>query len=167
VNFLTIFPAQIFSKILEVIMTRVTEWFGCFEEVAERIASPKGNKDYGILSVSPSGVYDSFISVYCSSYEGLIAPPGKFQAWFRLVRKFNGRNKLDLLMKTLQQVVSCVFGNRAKWILLPNIVCKPMLICPRRIKYSSNPWTKRAEAWCALILSFPWLKTIEAGRGNH
>ena len=110
-NFPYNISSQIFFKVLEV-KDQVTEVVCMLQkEVAERIASPKGNKDYGILSVLLQAYYD--ISYLFTVPPEVFNPPPRVNSGvIRLVR--NEVPKLDCNEKLFKQVVKAGFGNRRK-----------------------------------------------------
>jgi 16S rRNA (adenine1518-N6/adenine1519-N6)-dimethyltransferase len=81
------------------------------KEVAQRIASPKGNKDYGILSVLLRAFYS--IEYLFSVPPGVFNPPPKVNSGvIRLVR--NETKSLDCDESLFIKVVKGGFGNRRK-----------------------------------------------------
>lgn len=81
------------------------------KEVAERIASPPGNKTYGILSVLLQSWYD--ISYEFTVHENVFFPPPKVKsAVIKLTR--NKVDKLDCDEKLFKQVVKTAFNQRRK-----------------------------------------------------
>jgi len=128
------------------------------KEVAERIASPKGNKDYGILSVLLQAYYD--IEYLFTVPPHVFDPPPRVNSGvIRLTR--NATEKLDCNEKLFKQVVKAGFGNRRK--TLRNCM-KPFNL---PIDFNSNPILDlRAEQLD--VADFIFLtQTIEASRGNH
>jgi 16S rRNA (adenine1518-N6/adenine1519-N6)-dimethyltransferase len=110
-NFPYNISSQIFFKVLEE-KNRVTEVVCMLQkEVAQRIASPKGNKDYGILSVLLQAWYD--IEYLFSVPPGVFNPPPKVNSGvIRLTR--NSTAKLDCDEKLFFKVVKGGFGTRRK-----------------------------------------------------
>jgi 16S rRNA (adenine1518-N6/adenine1519-N6)-dimethyltransferase len=109
------FPYNISSQILfRVIENRefVTEMIGMFQkEVAQRIASGKGTKDYGILSVIVQAFYD--VKYLFSVSEGSFNPPPKVKSGvIKLIRKENFHLPCDenLFFKVVKQA----FNQRRK-----------------------------------------------------
>ncbi len=157
-NFPYNISSQIFFKVLEV-KDQVTEVVCMLQkEVAERIASPKGNKDYGILSVLLQAFYD--ISYLFTVPPEVFDPPPKVNSGvIRLVR--NEVEKLDCSEKLFKQVVKAGFGNRRK--TLRNCL-KPFNL---PAEFNSHPiLDKRAEQLD--VADFIFLtQTIEASRGNN
>ncbi len=93
-------------------------------EVARRIASPPGNKEYGILSVLLQAFYD--ITYLFTVPPGAFAPPPKVQSGvIRLVR--NATSELDCDEKLFFSVVKTAFNQRRK--TLRNAL-KPMGVVP-------------------------------------
>jgi len=106
------------------------------KEVAERIASPPGNKTYGILSVLLQAWFDI---EYCFSVsENVFFPPPRVKsAVIRLTR--NETDKLDCNEKFFFTVVKTGFNHRRK--TLRNAL-KPLL----KDKQTTHPFfDKRAE----------------------
>jgi 16S rRNA (adenine1518-N6/adenine1519-N6)-dimethyltransferase len=119
------FPYNISSQILFHCLEHrslVSEVCGMFQkEVAERIASPHGNKVYGILSVILQTYYD--IEYLFTVHEHVFQPPPKVKsAVIRLRRKENVL--LPVPEKFFIQVVKLAFNQRRK--TLRNAL-KPML----------------------------------------
>ena len=110
-NFPYNISSQIFFKVLEE-KNKVTEVVCMLQkEVAQRIASPKGNKDYGILSVLLQAWYD--IEYLFTVPPSVFNPPPKVNSGvIRLYR--NQTKKLDCDEKLFKQVVKAGFGNRRK-----------------------------------------------------
>jgi 16S rRNA (adenine1518-N6/adenine1519-N6)-dimethyltransferase len=135
-NFPYNISSQIFFKVLE--HRNLIPEVACMiqKEVAERIASPPGNKTYGILSVLLQAWYDI---EYCFTvHENVFIPPPKVKSG--VVRfKRNEKNELDCDEKLFVKVVKTTFGQRRKTIrnTLKNI-CNQTL--PEHILL-----TKRAE----------------------
>ncbi|MDR7130709.1 16S rRNA (adenine1518-N6/adenine1519-N6)-dimethyltransferase [Algoriphagus sp. 4150] len=157
-NFPYNISSQIFFKVLEV-KDQVTEVVCMLQkEVAERIASPKGNKDYGILSVLLQAYYD--IEYLFTVPPHVFDPPPKVNSGvIRLTR--NATERLDCNEKLFKQVVKAGFGNRRK--TLRNCL-KPFSL---PVDFNSNPILDlRAEQLD--VADFIFLtQTIEASRGNH
>ncbi|WPR76801.1 16S rRNA (adenine(1518)-N(6)/adenine(1519)-N(6))-dimethyltransferase RsmA [Algoriphagus sp. NG3] len=157
-NFPYNISSQIFFKVLEV-KDQVTEVVCMLQkEVAERIASPKGNKDYGILSVLLQAFYD--IEYLFTVPPHVFDPPPKVNSGvIRLTR--NAMDKLACDEKLFKQVVKAGFGNRRK--TLRNCL-KPFNL---PVDFNSNPLLDlRAEQLD--VADFVFLtQIIEASRGNH
>ncbi|PZX53830.1 16S rRNA (adenine1518-N6/adenine1519-N6)-dimethyltransferase [Algoriphagus ratkowskyi] len=157
-NFPYNISSQIFFKVLEV-KDQVTEVVCMLQkEVAERIASPKGNKDYGILSVLLQAFYD--IEYLFTVPPHVFDPPPRVNSGvIRLTR--NATQRLDCNEKLFKQVVKAGFGNRRK--TLRNCM-KPFNL---PADFNSNPILDlRAEQLD--VAEFIFLtQTIEASRGNH
>ena len=82
-------------------------------EVAQRICSGPGNKDYGILSVFIQAWYDTEYLFTVS--ENVFDPPPKVKsAVIRLTR--NSRIALGCNEKLFRKVVKCTFGMRRKML---------------------------------------------------
>jgi 16S rRNA (adenine1518-N6/adenine1519-N6)-dimethyltransferase len=156
------FPYNISSQILFKVLeqkNKVTEVVCMLQkEVAKRIASPKGNKDYGILSVLLQAFYD--IEYLFSVPPEVFDPPPKVNSGvIRLTR--NQTDQLDCSERLFFQVVKGGFGNRRK--TLRNSLKSFQL--PEDLKV--NPMLdKRAEQLD--VADFVFLtQQIEASRGNH
>ncbi|WP_373523373.1 16S rRNA (adenine(1518)-N(6)/adenine(1519)-N(6))-dimethyltransferase RsmA [Aquiflexum sp.] len=110
-NFPYNISSQIFFKVLEQ-RNQVTEVVCMLQkEVAQRIASPKGNKEYGILSVMLQAFYD--IEYLFSVPPEVFNPPPKVNSGvIRLTR--NGVGKLDCDEKKFFKVVKQAFSTRRK-----------------------------------------------------
>ncbi len=110
-NFPYNISSQIFFKTLEN-RDLIPELAGMIQkEVAERIASPPGNKTYGILSVLIQAWYDI---EYCFTVnENVFIPPPKVKS---AVIKFtrNKTKKLDCNEKLFVRVVKAGFHHRRK-----------------------------------------------------
>lgn len=111
------FPYNISSQILfKVLENRnmVVEVVGMFQkEVAQRIASPSGSKEYGILSVLMQAYYN--IEYLFSVSPDVFSPPPKVQSGVvRFVRKENF--VLPCNEKLFFQVVKTTFNQRRKTI---------------------------------------------------
>jgi len=109
------FPYNISSQILFKVLDyrdQVDEVVGMFQkEVAERIASPHGNKKYGILSVLVQAFYS--IEYLFSVNEHVFNPPPNVKsAVIRLKR--NKIEKLDCNEKLFFQLVKAGFNQRRK-----------------------------------------------------
>ena len=109
------FPYNISSQILFRALEnkdRVEEVIGMFQkEVAERIVSPPGNRDYGILSVFVQAFYDVEI-VLTLNEEDFSPPPKVKSAVIRLKR--NRQNRLMSDEKIFFRVVKTAFNQRRK-----------------------------------------------------
>lgn len=110
-NFPYNISSQIFFRVLE-LRHQVTEVVCMLQkEVAQRIASPKGNKDYGILSVLLQAFYS--IEYLFSVPPGVFNPPPKVNSGvIRLIR--NETKSLDCDESLFIKVVKGGFGNRRK-----------------------------------------------------
>lgn len=103
--------SQIFFKVLEhkdLVMEIV-----CMlqKEVAQRIASPPGKKDYGILSVFLQAYYD--IEYSFTVYPDAFIPPPKVDSGVIRLKR-NNVAKLDCNEKKFFQVVKAGFNQRRK-----------------------------------------------------
>jgi 16S rRNA (adenine1518-N6/adenine1519-N6)-dimethyltransferase len=105
--------SQIFFKILEM-RNQIPEVVGMLQkEVAERIASPHGNKSYGILSVLLQAFYE--IEYLFSVPEHVFVPPPKVKsAVIRLKR--NQRKTLPCSESFFFEVVKAAFNLRRKML---------------------------------------------------
>jgi len=103
--------SQIFFRLLEW-RQRVPEMVCMIQkEVADRLASPPGNKTYGILSVLLQAYYN--IEYLFTVKPGAFNPPPKVNsAVIRLVR--NNTRQLDCDEKLFSQIVKQGFQNRRK-----------------------------------------------------
>lgn len=81
------------------------------KEVAQRIASPPGNKDYGILSVLLQAFYD--IDYLVSVPPGAFDPPPKVQSGVIRLRR-NAVTALDCDERLFFRVVKTAFNQRRK-----------------------------------------------------
>ncbi len=157
-NFPYNISSQIFFKILEE-KNRVTEVVCMLQkEVAQRIASPKGNKDYGILSVLLQAWYD--IEYLFTVPPGVFNPPPKVNSGvIRLTR--NSVAKLDCDERLFFKVVKGGFATRRK--TLRNAL-KPFGLSE---DFNSHPiLDKRAEQLD--VADFVFLtQQIEKGRGAN
>ncbi|RZS96924.1 16S rRNA (adenine(1518)-N(6)/adenine(1519)-N(6))-dimethyltransferase RsmA [Cecembia calidifontis] len=110
-NFPYNISSQIFFKILEE-RNSVTEVVCMLQkEVAQRIASPKGNKDYGILSVLLQAYYD--IEYLFTVPPGVFNPPPKVNSGVIRLKR-NQVVNLDCDEKLFFRVVKQGFGMRRK-----------------------------------------------------
>jgi 16S rRNA (adenine1518-N6/adenine1519-N6)-dimethyltransferase len=110
-NFPYNISSQIFFKILPERNEVVEVVCMLQKEVAQRIASPKGNKDYGILSVLLQAFYD--IEYLFSVPPEVFDPPPKVNSGvIRLVR--NEVQALDCDEKLFFRVVKQAFSTRRK-----------------------------------------------------
>ena len=157
-NFPYNISSQIFFKVLED-KNKVSEVVCMLQkEVARRIASPKGSKEYGILSVLLQAWYD--IDYIFSVPPEVFNPPPKVNSGvIRLTR--NQVQKLDCNEKLFFQVVKGGFGNRRK--TLRNSLKSFQLT----EEFKSHPMLdKRAEQLD--VADFVFLtQQIEKGRGAN
>ncbi|SNR93646.1 dimethyladenosine transferase [Belliella buryatensis] len=110
-NFPYNISTQIFFKVLEE-RDQVTEVVCMLQkEVALRIASPKGNKDYGILSVLLQAFYD--IEYLFTVPPGVFNPPPKVNSGVIRLKR-NQVEKLDCNEKLFFRVVKQGFSTRRK-----------------------------------------------------
>ena len=110
-NFPYNISSQIFFKVLE--NTELVEEVTCMiqKEVAERIASPPGNKTYGILSVLLQSWYDI---EYCFTVnENVFIPPPKVKSAVIKLKRIRD-NKIDCQPTQLLKVVKTAFSQRRK-----------------------------------------------------
>ncbi|MBS9524092.1 16S rRNA (adenine(1518)-N(6)/adenine(1519)-N(6))-dimethyltransferase RsmA [Litoribacter alkaliphilus] len=110
-NFPYNISSQIFFKVLED-RHKVPEVVCMLQkEVAQRIASPPGNKDYGILSVLLQAFYD--IEYLFSVPPGVFNPPPKVNSGVIRLKR-NETKKLDCDEKMFFRVVKQAFSTRRK-----------------------------------------------------
>ncbi|MCX6279139.1 MAG: 16S rRNA (adenine(1518)-N(6)/adenine(1519)-N(6))-dimethyltransferase RsmA [Bacteroidetes bacterium] len=109
------FPYNISSQILFKALEnrdRIPEVIGMFQkEVAERIASPPGNKKYGIISVLLQAFYD--IEYLFTVSETVFYPPPKVKSAVIRLRR-NKTEKLDCEETLFIRVVKTAFNQRRK-----------------------------------------------------
>ncbi|MFN3316289.1 MAG: 16S rRNA (adenine(1518)-N(6)/adenine(1519)-N(6))-dimethyltransferase RsmA [Raineya sp.] len=130
-NFPYNISSQIFFKVLE--YKYLVEQVVCMlqKEVAERLASPAGSKEYGILSVLLQTFYD--INYHFTVHEHVFNPPPKVKSGVISLQR-NQREKLDCSEKLFFQVVKTAFNQRRKTlknalssILPPSLKEEPIL----------------------------------------
>ncbi|TLV03610.1 16S rRNA (adenine(1518)-N(6)/adenine(1519)-N(6))-dimethyltransferase RsmA [Dyadobacter luticola] len=110
-NFPYNISSQIFFRALQ-IRDRIPEIVCMLQkEVAQRIASPPGNKDYGILSVLLQAFYD--IDYLITVPPGAFDPPPKVQSGVIRLRR-NQVAALDCDEKLFFRVVKTAFNQRRK-----------------------------------------------------
>jgi 16S rRNA (adenine1518-N6/adenine1519-N6)-dimethyltransferase len=110
-NFPYNISTQILFKVLEY-RNQVPEVVGMFQkEVAERIASPPGNKTYGILSVLMQAFY-KIEYLFTVNPQVFIPPPHVKSGVIRLTR--NNTQKLGCNEKLFFKVVKAGFNQRRK-----------------------------------------------------
>lgn len=110
-NFPYNISSQIFFRALQ-IRDQIPEIVCMLQkEVAQRIASPPGNKDYGILSVLLQAFYD--IDYLVSVPPGAFDPPPKVQSGVIRLRR-NATASLDCDEKLFFRVVKTAFNQRRK-----------------------------------------------------
>lgn len=112
-NFPYNISSQIFFKILE--QKELIPEVVCMlqREVARRLASPPGNKDYGILSVFLQAYYD--IEYLFTVDEGVFNPPPKVKSGVIRVKR-NAVERLDCDEVLFRTVVKSTFNQRRKTI---------------------------------------------------
>lgn len=110
-NFPYNISSQIFFKVLD--NKNLVDEVVCMlqKEVAKRIASGPGNKDYGILSVLLQAYYD--ISYCFTVLPGAFTPPPKVDSGVIRVKR-NAVQKLDCDEKLFKNVVKTGFNQRRK-----------------------------------------------------
>ncbi|MFN3848261.1 MAG: 16S rRNA (adenine(1518)-N(6)/adenine(1519)-N(6))-dimethyltransferase RsmA [Spirosomataceae bacterium] len=112
-NFPYNISSQIFFKVLEY-KNQITEVVCMLQkEVAQRIASKPGNKDYGILSVLLQAYYD--IKYEFTVLPGAFNPPPKVDSGVISLRR-NSVEKLDCDERKFVQVVKAGFNQRRKML---------------------------------------------------
>ncbi|MEI7594784.1 MAG: 16S rRNA (adenine(1518)-N(6)/adenine(1519)-N(6))-dimethyltransferase RsmA [Bacteroidota bacterium] len=111
------FPYNISTQILFSVYdhrNQVPEVVGMFQkEVAERIASKKGNKSYGILSVLLQAFYD--IEYLFTVEANVFNPPPKVKSGVIRLKR-NNVNELPCDEKLFVRVVKAIFNQRRKTI---------------------------------------------------
>ena len=135
-NFPYNISTQILFKVLE-FRNQIPEAVGMFQkEVADRIASPPGNKTYGILSVLLQAYYK--IEYLFTVHENVFHPPPKVKsAVIRLSR--NEIEKLDCDEELFFKIVKTGFNQRRKTL-------RNALSAKFEIKtLTSDLFSKRAE----------------------
>jgi 16S rRNA (adenine1518-N6/adenine1519-N6)-dimethyltransferase len=109
------FPYNISSQILFRVLenkNKIPQVIGMFQkEVAERIASPPGNRDYGILSVFMQAFYDTEI-VMTLNEDDFSPPPRVKSAVVKMTRNYS--NKLASSEDFFFKVVKTAFNQRRK-----------------------------------------------------
>lgn len=130
--------SQIFFKLLD-FRDRIPVCSGMLQrEVARRLASPPGNKDYGILSVLLQAWYD--IEYLFTVDENVFNPPPKVKSGvIRLVR--NSRHSLGCNEKNFKTLVKTAFNQRRKML---RSSLKP-LFGSDYTGYQDNLFSKRPE----------------------
>ena len=134
-NFPYNISSQILFKVLE-LKNRVTSLVGMFQkEVALRICSPPGNKNYGILSVLMQAYYNTEYLFTVGSH--VFNPPPKVQS---AVVKFtrNGVEKLQCDEVLFKRIIKTGFNQRRKTL---HNALKTMELSTLPAKFES----KRAE----------------------
>ncbi len=112
-NFPYNISSQIFFKVLEH-KDKVPVVVGMLQkEVAERLASPPGNKHYGILSVLLQAWYD-IEYLFTVDENSFIPPPKVKSAVIRIKR--NGRSSLGCDEVLFKKVIKATFNQRRKTI---------------------------------------------------
>lgn len=110
-NFPYNISSQILFRVLE-LRDRVPEVVGMFQkEVAERIASGPGNRDYGILSVLMQAYYDVEL-LFTLDEQAFIPPPKVKSAVIRCRRKIGFELPCDKVL--FKKVVKAAFNQRRK-----------------------------------------------------
>jgi 16S rRNA (adenine1518-N6/adenine1519-N6)-dimethyltransferase len=112
-NFPYNISSQIFFRVLEY-RNQVSEVVCMLQkEVAQRIASKPGNKEYGILSVLLQAFYD--IKYEFTVYPGAFIPPPKVDSGIISLKR-NAVETLDCNEKKFVQVVKAGFNQRRKML---------------------------------------------------
>lgn len=112
-NFPYNISSQIFFRVLE-LRDDVPEVVCMLQkEVAQRIASPPGNKDYGILSVLLQAYYD--IEYLFTVAPGLFSPPPKVQSGVIRLKR-NSVKTLHCDEKLFFSIVKTAFNQRRKML---------------------------------------------------
>ena len=150
------FPYNISSQILFKVLDyreMVPEVVGMFQkEVAERIASPAGPKEYGVISVLLQAYYDIEYLFTVGSHE-FIPPPKVQSAVIRLTRKSD--QELGCDPKLFRSIVKMSFNQRRK--TMRNSL-KPMIVEREVDKdlpvFSQHPEQLSVEEFVALTKIF-------------
>lgn len=112
-NFPYNISSQIFFKVLEY-KDKVPQVVGMLQrEVAQRLASPPGKKDYGILSVLLQAYYD--IEYLFTVNEDVFTPPPKVKSGVIRLRR-NNVKRLDCDEVLFKLVIKTTFNQRRKTI---------------------------------------------------
>lgn len=112
-NFPFNISSQIFFRILDY-KDQVPMVVGMLQrEVAQRLASGPGNRDYGILSVFLQAYYD--IEYLFTVHEDVFNPPPKVKSGVIRLKR-NGVSHLDCDEALFRRVVKATFGQRRKTI---------------------------------------------------
>jgi len=111
------YPYNISSQILFKVLdyrVQIPEMVGMFQkEVARRVASPPGSKEYGVISVLIQAYYQ--VDYLFEVAPGSFNPPPKVQsAIIRLVRREN--QELGCKASLFRSVVKITFGQRRKML---------------------------------------------------
>ena len=115
-NFPYNISSQIFFKVLDY-KDLIPEVVGMVQrEVALRIASPAGNRDYGILSVLMQAWYD--IEYLFTVHENVFNPPPKVKSAVVRMRR-NGVKELGCDEALFVKVVKAAFSQRRKMLKTP------------------------------------------------
>ena len=151
--------SQIFFKALEQ-KDRIPVIAGMIQkEVAQRLASPPGNKDYGILSVLLQAWYD--IEYLFTVPPGVFNPPPKVDSAVIRMRR-NNVVRLDCDEALFKQVVKTTFNQRRKTIR--NSI-KPLL--PQGIPSEGHPLLElRPErlSVAQFVTLTQWVEQVRGGR---
>lgn len=111
------FPYNISSQILFKIIdhkAQIPEMVGMFQkEVARRVVSPPGSKEYGVISVLIQAWYETEY-LFGVSPDSFIPPPKVQSAIIRLVRREN--QELGCNVSLFRSVVKISFGQRRKML---------------------------------------------------
>lgn len=130
--------SQIFFRMLEY-RERIPVCSGMLQrEVARRLASPPGNKDYGILSVLLQAWYD--VEYLFTVDEGVFNPPPKVKSGVILMKR-NSRQDLGCSEEHFKTLVKTAFNQRRKML---RSSLKP-LFGSAYIGYTEDIFTKRPE----------------------
>lgn len=112
-NFPYNISSQIFFKVLDY-RESIPQVVGMVQkEVAERLASPPGNKAYGILSVLLQAWYD--IEYLFTVNENVFTPPPKVKSAVIRIRR-NSRTSIDCDEALFKTVIKTCFNQRRKTI---------------------------------------------------
>lgn len=149
--------SQIFFRALE-LRDRIPVISGMIQkEVALRLASGPGNKDYGILSVLLQAYYD--IQYLFTVPPGVFNPPPKVDSAVLIMRR-NGVDHLDCNEVLFKQVVKATFNQRRKTIR--NSI-KPLF--PAGLPAAGHPYLDKRPEQLSVAQFVELTQWVETGRG--
>ncbi len=149
--------SQIFFKVLDY-KDRIPCCSGMIQkEVAERLASPPGNKSYGILSVLLQAWYD-IEYLFTVSEEVFLPPPKVKSAVIRMTR--NSRTTLGCDETLFKRVVKTAFNQRRKTLRnsLSQILSKELM---DNVAYNRRPEELSVEEFISLTRTVEEAKRAE------